>query len=377
MGRILGRGDVSAVASHAQANRARATDALFVATVAGATVLAHRAWSRGNGWTWYWLAAAAATLTKGPLGIALSGAGLLAVVWEKRAGTPAPLRGSHRLGIGLFLALAGGWFALACLFGGHDVWDKLVRSELVGQAVDVGDQAETGTKGFPGASFYKPPFYFLTRFAPWSLLTILGLWRVFRTPASDESERRLERFLACSLVVGLVLFSIATHTRPGLVSPLMPAAALLAGREAARLWRPRRPWAWCGIAVAIACLVALEGVYHGRAAAKDERVLQTLAIRSFAGEVRSRVPSDTTLVFVDVPYTLQFYLGLMRPVTTYDQAATMLAESRDVAVLVTDPDRLRKRLAPGGPGLTELVRCPEPARAVLVVPTRTPDSAMR
>jgi hypothetical protein len=30
----------------------------------------------GSGWVWFWLAAAAATLTKGPLGVRLAGLGL-------------------------------------------------------------------------------------------------------------------------------------------------------------------------------------------------------------------------------------------------------------------------------------------------------------
>src|SRR5262245_44270290 len=48
------------------------TDGVFAFTVTAAALLAHRAWIRGNGWTWFWLAAAAATLTKGPLGVILA-----------------------------------------------------------------------------------------------------------------------------------------------------------------------------------------------------------------------------------------------------------------------------------------------------------------
>src|SRR5262249_57202466 len=78
-------------------------DGLFSLTVAGAALAAFRAWMRGGGWTPFWLAAAAATLTKGPLGLLLAAFGLGAVVWERRTGRSKPLEGSHALGIVLFL----------------------------------------------------------------------------------------------------------------------------------------------------------------------------------------------------------------------------------------------------------------------------------
>src|SRR5262249_32690139 len=88
-------------------------DGLFALTVTGAALLAFRAWPTGRGWTWFWLVAAASTLTKGPLGVVLSLLGLGAVVWERRTGHARPLSGSHATGVALFLALTVGWFVLA------------------------------------------------------------------------------------------------------------------------------------------------------------------------------------------------------------------------------------------------------------------------
>src|SRR5262245_19202690 len=61
-------------------------DGLFALTVTIAALLALRAWDVGGGWTWFWLAAAASTLTKGPLGVLLAALGLGAVLWERRSG---------------------------------------------------------------------------------------------------------------------------------------------------------------------------------------------------------------------------------------------------------------------------------------------------
>src|SRR5690349_4070225 len=88
-------------------------DGLFALTVTIAALAAYRAWMLGDGWTGFWLAAAAATLTKGPLGVLLAGFGLGAVLWERRTGHERPLAGRQAAGVLLFLAISLGWFALA------------------------------------------------------------------------------------------------------------------------------------------------------------------------------------------------------------------------------------------------------------------------
>ncbi|MBI3192586.1 MAG: glycosyltransferase family 39 protein, partial [Pedosphaera parvula] len=97
------------------------TDGLFALSVTVLALLAFRAWQKGSGWTWVWLAAALSTLTKGPLGLLLAATGLLAAFWERPAGQAVPLRGSHVAGVGLFLLVAGGWFAWAFVVLGQDL----------------------------------------------------------------------------------------------------------------------------------------------------------------------------------------------------------------------------------------------------------------
>ena len=91
------------------------TDAVFAFMVTAAALLAFRAWQLGHGWTWFWLMSAAATLTKGPLGLVLAAGGLLAAWWECKSPDRLRLRGSHLAGVAFFLIITAGWFWLAYL----------------------------------------------------------------------------------------------------------------------------------------------------------------------------------------------------------------------------------------------------------------------
>ena len=125
-------------------------DGLFAFTVTATALLAFRSWNLGGGWTWFWFAAALATLTKGPLGVLLAGFGLLAAVWEWRTKQPAAIRGSHWIGLGVFLLLAGGWFFLAWREAGPQLIDKMFRQELIQHAV------AGGRRGISKTHFYEP-----------------------------------------------------------------------------------------------------------------------------------------------------------------------------------------------------------------------------
>src|SRR5262245_49962010 len=195
-------------------------DGLFALTVAATALAAFHAWTTGRGWTWFWLAGAAWTLTKGPLGVLLAATGLVAVPWERHAGTPAPIRGRQGLGIVLFVAIVAGWFLLAYAQRGPVLIDELIRNELVSHAVEHA----------PGRRFLEPSEDFLGNFAPWSLFTLLALYQLWCAPAADAAVRRFERFLACWFLGGLLIFSISPHNPARLLFPVIPPAALLAGR---------------------------------------------------------------------------------------------------------------------------------------------------
>lgn len=329
------------------------TDALFTATIALAAVCAYRAWTRQRGWTWFWLGAALATLTKGPLGLLLAALGLLAAVWEWRGGTPAPLRGSPGAGVGLFALLVGGWFALAWAENGQPFIDKLLKRELAGHVV-------AKYYGSFGSGFWETPFYWLTRFLPWSLVALAGLWRVWRRPALAEGERRFERFLACWLVGGLFVFALGTHQRGDLVLPLFPPAALLAGRELAR-WMARwstRDFAWRVSGVTAFCFAAY-AVYLHTAYARETPIVRTRGLATLADTLRARAGPAPRVLHVDAPFTLQFYLNTMERTVSFAEAAARLRSAEPTRVAVRDLRALQDALGLNPPVLHDVAAWPE------------------
>jgi 4-amino-4-deoxy-L-arabinose transferase-like glycosyltransferase len=324
-------------------------DALFALTVALTGAAAFRAWTLGRGWTWFWLAGAAATMTKGPLGLLLGASGLLAAAWERRTGHPAAIRGSHAAGAALFVGITAGWLLLAWLDAGASIVERLLVREIAGHAV-------SGKAGEAiGSGFYKPLGEMLAGTAPWSLLACLGAWRICRRPDPDPVIRRLERFLLCFLGSGLVVFSLAAHQRSRLVLPLLPALMAIAGREMARLvsaWPPRR-------VVAAAVVVAVVGLAviaaHARLVKPGSRgAVETAQLRAAAAALGDTVGGAWMLTHVDTPVALQLHLRTMRPLVPAARAADLLRGDAPVMVAVMDWPALERALG-GDAGLARLL----------------------
>ena len=345
------------------------TDGLFTLMVTLTALAAYRAWTRGRGWTWFWLAAALATLTKGPLGVILGAAGLLAAIWEKRTGRRAGLHGSSTAGIALYLLIAAGWFALAYAQIGHALVDKMITSELLGHITTA-----HARRMWPGQSFYKSPLYFLMRLAPWSLFTCSALWRVWKHPATDDTQRRFERFVVCWFLGGLTIFSLAASQRSDRLFPLLPAAALLAGRELARLIgdRSRRAVIIGSAAAAVVFLGAVAYKYNFIARG-EPGMLETIGMRQLAQEVRARAGDDVPLVYLDSPFALQFYLNTMRPQVSFAKAVQLLRGSAPVAVAVHDFTALQNNLGADAPALYELARWPASGEPFVRIVSNHPD----
>ena len=345
------------------------TDALFAATIALTALLGYRAWTTGRGWPWFWFAAALATLTKGPLGVLLASTGFLAVIWERwnarHAGSveldapPAPFAEAngrscfwlpHLAGLALFFLITVGWFWLAYRHSGQAFIDKVIGKELVGHMISD----EHGTFGI---GFVKAPLYWLSRFLPWSLLAVVGLWRVVKHPVTDPAQRRFERFLFCWIVGGLLIFSLAKHQRGDLPLPLYAPAALLAGREIARWFHGwertrliQRSLAAAGVAL------ALYTVYLHIAFARTWEVRQSEQLESFARQL-SRNGALPPLLHVDDPYALQFHLNTMDRAVSFPTAAAALRSDEPRAVAVVDVSRLRDAVGDQN-GLVEIGSCP-------------------
>jgi 4-amino-4-deoxy-L-arabinose transferase-like glycosyltransferase len=326
------------------------TDGVFAFTVTAGALLAFHAWQTGRRWTWVWLVAAAATLTKGPLGIALAGGGLLAAWWEKKSGHPQPLRGSHLAGILLFLVLTAGWFLAAYMEFGDALIAKLIGKELVGHVVS------SGKKALPGSHFYQPPLYYLSRAAPWSLLAYYGLWRVWKHPSAIDGERRFERFLFCWFLVGLLIFSLAPHQRADLLWPIMPAGALIAGRELARFTAPLRPRI-VQASTAILVVLAMAGfaVYYFEFHSRQRAIQDTLAVRDMAKTIEARAGREFPLTHVDAPVGLQVYLNTLCPRISARRAAELLRGPEAAYVAVRNLGPLEAERLAGDPSLFTLL----------------------
>jgi 4-amino-4-deoxy-L-arabinose transferase-like glycosyltransferase len=329
------------------------TDGVFAFWVTAAALLAFLAWNRGGGWTWFWLAAAAATLTKGPLGLVLGAGGLLACRWERKTGEPLPLRGSQLAGWGVFLLLCGGWFLLACWQEGHAVVDKLIGKELVGHVVS------NRHGNLPGTLFYQPPLYFLARAAPWSLFAYWGFWRVWKKPAANTTERRFERFLFCWFFAGLFIFCIAPQQRGDHLWPIMPAGALLAGRELSRLTARFRPvFVPAGIVVLVILYMAGFTFYYFGPHTHLLTVEQTVALKQLARQAENEFGPEFPLTHVDDRMTFQIYLNTLRPTVTGERAAALLRGPEAALVAVDDLKKLEAARQPGDPPLFVLLPRP-------------------
>jgi 4-amino-4-deoxy-L-arabinose transferase-like glycosyltransferase len=212
--------------------------ALTDATLALWTTLAAYAFLRG--WwgapprgRWYalaWVAAALGALTKGPVGLLVPLAGVVAYL-----GLAGGLRQAWReawplRGLGLFLLVALPWYGAMFWLHGWD-YAARARGETLGRIL----RPVTGPGGT--ALFYLPVL--LLGFFPWSAFLPEAVVATLRgAPARARRSRReaVTVFAAVWLLAGLALFSAAQTRLPHYILPLFPAAALLVAAS----W-PTRP----------------------------------------------------------------------------------------------------------------------------------------
>ncbi len=185
-----------------------------------------------------WATLAAATLTKGPVALALFGLtiGLTWLVARPRPSLaplfvgPGPL-----VGIGLILA----WLVPAGLRGGPDYLREILIRQSAGRMVD---------------SFaHKEPFYFhlLTYPATGLPFAVLALALAFVTLRGRRSEP--QTLLAAAIVTVLGFFSLLSGKIVTYLLPLFPAAALLAADAVVRGRGPLR----AGLAAGAVGMVAM------------------------------------------------------------------------------------------------------------------------
>lgn len=317
------------------------TDPLFMLVVFATGLMAFECWSRHRNWSYFWVLASLGTLTKGPLGLILGALGLFAIVWErmdKRQPAGGGLRWDQHLeGLFAFVVLCAGWFWLAVRELGQPVLDKMLGAELERHIVR-GDQGE-----LPFQNVLNPFFYFLGRYAPWSLATLLGTGLSARVASEDDHARRFERFCMVALFGGILLFSFAGHKRPDHLFPLLPFAAILAGRGLAWLRVSGIGIFRIAPAAAAAVMISYSAVYYIWGERNDERIVETRRLKDFAQTVKDA--GNPPLVYTgDMRYSLQFFLNEMCYDVSTSAAVRLLNGSAPVFVAVGHPARNLKLL---------------------------------
>ncbi len=317
----------------------------------------------------FWLAAALAVLTKGPVGLLLPlGIALVVLALERdlvRWRGFAPLAGPA-----VFTAVAGAWVAWATLGGPSDysVWGAL-REHFI-------------DRGLHGMHHRQPWWYFLERLPqslmPWSGLIPGALVLAWRR------RGRGDRLLAAAALFVILFFSISTEKRELYALPSLPAFTLLMAALVARVatWRESevlppvavdRRWVTVGQGV-IGGLLALVGLALPLAVGQLEGVpvpralLLTLAgtfatagvatvVFSWRGRVVASIVAPASgcvaiyLLVVTLAYPAMEPVKSARPFTATIARATADSRAAGLPVVAYRLDNLPEHFAFWGGGL--------------------------
>jgi hypothetical protein len=255
-----------------------------------------------------------------------------------------PLQGSQIPGLLIYLLITAGWFSLSYCQFGPPLVTKMLGRELIGSV------ALEAKYHFPGSQFYRPPLYYLGRCAPWSIFAYLGLWRVWRSPEAEPNKRRFERFLFCWFLSGLLVFCFSPHQRSDLLWPLVPAGALLAGRELDVIsQRMGRKVFDPLMALVSVILVAGFFFYYFSLLARNDLIRQTIALKNMADEIGHSAGPEPPLTFVDASMGLQVFLNTWHPAVSFERAAGILRGPVPAFVAVRDIAKLEAARQEGDP----------------------------
>jgi 4-amino-4-deoxy-L-arabinose transferase-like glycosyltransferase len=246
----------------------------------------------------FWLCVGLAALTKGPPALVLPIYALVA----------APLVGGGRgaarafgwwWGAPLALAVFGAWLAFAWRADAEHVRANLGFGELLGHAAGIGPE---GDDAGPGAIPRQLPFmtlYYLSRFAPWSILSGLAILMLWTRDGPDRPRHwrcagrsgRVLQGAALFVIVVVAFFTLGARKRADYVAPAVAPGALLAAWWLIRAAGPRR---WPVVASLVASGAILLGltIWNERddAAPAPGFGDEIVAFARAAGEIIEREP---------------------------------------------------------------------------------------
>lgn len=187
----------------------------------------------------FWLCVLLAALTKGPPAIVLP---LYALIAAK------PLGGSLRK-----TTIFGWWWGLPLCIGVFGLWvwgvfdinpehlkQKLWFDEIAGRITGLGDQGNTDGPIEFFRRIIHMPLYFLTRFAPWSVISIIAMFTIWtRTNVSEgamQKDRRWRKLgelgsylngAAIFVIIIICVYTLSTGKRADYIAAAFAPGALL------------------------------------------------------------------------------------------------------------------------------------------------------
>ena len=228
--------------------------------------------SPASGWSIaaFWLFIALAGLTKGPAAIV----GILYALVAARiiGGRWSVVRVFHPiLGLPACALIIGLWIYGVWRINPEHLTHVLWHNEVFGRFTGTGP--EGNKEGLVGwiTTFPDLALYFVIRFVPWSVFSILAmiwLWRHRKGHRSHERDEHMPRAEAsawlygAAIQVGLVvgLFTLSTSKRADYIAAAFPPGALLASWWLTAIgprWVPRFPWLVASTALGAVALAAL------------------------------------------------------------------------------------------------------------------------
>jgi len=214
-------------------------------------------YARGSGTGWYaafYVVSALATLTKGPVGLAVPAA-VLAVWVVARQGLGGLRRLGLHWGIPLYLVLVAAWLVPAGLQAGWPYVEHLLMNETLWRVSG------------PRYSSHAPWHYYLWTYFlfawPWALFVPEALVRAGRRwwrGRSDVERSRTHQGLLLVVIWFVVVmagWSVAGVKRERYVLFAYPAAALAVGWMWSALLAKRERWAWTTTLATSLCIVTV------------------------------------------------------------------------------------------------------------------------
>ena len=316
--------------------------------------------NRTSGWLAlvFWLCVMLAGLTKGPAVLPL----LVYVLIAARL-VAGRFRAINELrwwwGLPASALVVGGWiYAVGCIDPDH-LRHELWGNELLGRVSGLGPE---GSHEGPLGALKSPldlVFYYVVRFVPWSVLSILAAVSLWRR-GGGGGERRWRAIgeagpilhgAAIFIVVTIALYAMSASTRADYIAATLPPGALLAA-----WWLLACPpgwgrWArWSAPPVAIVALATLTWYNQVQINAPARGFGD--AIDRFINEAEAHVSRDTApLVFLTLPWNgyghLQSYLG-SAATDDVNSARRMIKAGQPFWLFAgrdfSQPDTLRKAL---------------------------------